>query len=87
MTLFPFLSRLSGVVIAAGLELALGCHKEADSGPINPVDDPGDSTVITTFRHPGVVNSATSLDLIAAQANAGNTVRVAGYNQVVDYMS
>ena len=87
MTLFPFLSRLSGVVIAAGLGLAMGCHKEAASGPINPIAAPGDSTVITTFRHPGVVNSAASLDLIAAQANAGNTVRVAGYNQVVDYMS
>ena len=77
MTLFPLLPRLADAVLAVGLGLALGCRKEATSGPANPVADSVDSTAITMSCHPGVMNSAASLDLIAAQTNAGNIVRVA----------
>jgi hypothetical protein len=38
------------------------------------------------FRHPGVLNTQQSLDRAGAQLWAGHQARVAGYQQVVDYM-
>ena len=52
------------------------------------VAGPADSYhhLFTTFRPPWGSRTATaSLDLIAAQANAGNATRLTGYNKVVDY--
>ena len=67
------------------LLLTTGCQRKETAAPVTAMDA-ADST-ITTFRHPGVVNSKASLDLVAAQANAGDATRTAGYNKVVDYMN
>ncbi|PUZ26921.1 Alginate lyase [Chitinophaga costaii] len=42
---------------------------------------------ITSFNHPGVLNNTASLDLIAAQANGGNTARLSAYQKVLDYVN
>ena len=83
MTHFPALPQLARLSLAA-LTLLAGCRKEPAAAP--GTSAPVGST-ITTFRHPGVVNSTASLDLVALQASAGDATRTAGYNKVVDFMN
>ncbi|MCB2410513.1 alginate lyase family protein [Hymenobacter lucidus] len=85
MKLVSTRSRRSCLSLAAVLLFTAGCQKQEAAVPAAATAT-ADST-ITTFRHPGVVNSKASLDLVAAQANAGDATRTAGYNKVVDYMN
>ncbi|MVN76951.1 hypothetical protein GO988_11505 [Hymenobacter sp. HMF4947] len=82
-------SLLSGTVclgLAAVLTAFAGCQRENVAAPVATASASANST-ITTFRHPGVVNSAASLSLVAGQANGGDATRTAGYNKVVDFMN
>jgi hypothetical protein len=85
MTQIPLLSRLSRLGMALAFFALTGCQKKEHAAPDTTVAA-ADST-ITTFVHPGVVNSRASLDLVAAQANSGDATRTAGYNKVGDYMN
>ncbi|WP_210520133.1 alginate lyase family protein [Hymenobacter terricola] len=80
------LPRLARLGFAAAFALFSSCQKDAATTPDLAVTGRADST-ITTFRHPGVVNSQASLDLVAGQANSGDATRTAGYNKVIDYMN
>ena len=82
-TLFAGLAQLG---LALALTAVSGCQKPDVATPTTSATGSASST-ITTFRHPGVLNSKASLDLIASQANAGDATRMAGYNKVVDYMN
>jgi hypothetical protein len=42
---------------------------------------------VTTFVHPGVLNTAANLDLIASQVTSGDATRTAAYQKVLDYIS
>ncbi|HMG10509.1 MAG TPA: hypothetical protein VK609_18485, partial [Mucilaginibacter sp.] len=42
---------------------------------------------VTTFIHPGVINTAANLDLIASQVNSGDATRTAAYQKVLDFIS
>ncbi|GAB3584495.1 alginate lyase family protein [Hymenobacter daeguensis] len=86
MTHFTTLPRLARLGLAATIALFSSCQKEQAAAPDATATTTADST-ITTFRHPGVVVSAASLNLVAGQANAGDATRTAGYNKVIDYMN
>ncbi len=60
------------LVILTGLMLALPGYRP----PAAP----------TPFRHPGVLNTQTSLDEVAAQLRAGDPARRAAYQPVLDYL-
>jgi hypothetical protein len=85
MKYLSFRAGLPGLGLAVALACVAGCQEKEAATP-DTATATADST-ITTFRHPGVVNSKASLDLVAAQANAGDATRTAGYNKVVDYMN
>jgi hypothetical protein len=78
------LSRVARWGLVLLLTAAAGCQKD-DPKAAGPATSTADST-ITTFVHPGVVNSRASLDLIASQANAGDAQRLSGYSKVTQYM-
>jgi len=42
---------------------------------------------ITTFVHPGVLNTQASLDLVAAQVNGSDPDRLASYQKVLDFIN
>ncbi|TGD82611.1 alginate lyase family protein [Hymenobacter wooponensis] len=86
MSTTTLLAGLSQLGLALVFTAVSGCQKPEVAAPAASTTDSASST-ITTFRHPGVLNSKASLDLIAAQANAGDATRMAGYNKVVDYMN
>lgn len=89
------LSLFQSGFVRLGLALAVttisGCGKKEQAAPETATLETATvataNSTITTFRHPGVVNSTASLDLIAAQVNAGDATRTAGYNKVADYMN
>ncbi|SNC77677.1 Alginate lyase [Hymenobacter gelipurpurascens] len=86
MTILTTSSRWAALSLCSvALALASACQNKEVASPA-AATTPANST-ITTFQHPGVVNSRASLDLVAAQANAGDATRTAGYNKVVDYMN
>lgn len=45
------------------------------------------SASANSFIHPAILNSKASLDFIAAEANAGNTQRVAAFQKVLDHIN
>jgi hypothetical protein len=42
---------------------------------------------VTSFIHPGVLNTATNLDFIAGQVNGGDAGRTASYQKVLDFIN
>jgi len=42
---------------------------------------------VTSFVHPGVLNTQASLQLVAGQVNGGDQVRAASYQKVLDYIN
>ncbi|TGE23487.1 alginate lyase family protein [Hymenobacter metallicola] len=85
MNYLSFRAGLAQLGLALALTVVAGCQEKEAAAP--DTDSATADSTITTFRHPGVVNSKASLDLVAAQANAGDATRTAGYNKVVDYMN
>jgi len=45
------------------------------------------TAAITTFVHPGVLNTQASLTQVAAETNAGDPTRLAAYQKVLDYIN
>ncbi|MGI4872167.1 MAG: hypothetical protein ACRYFX_13455 [Janthinobacterium lividum] len=88
----------SGTLYLGTTSLAtlLGCQRETAVTPTTSAEAAPTSAVaasavaastITTFVHPGVVNSQASLALVALQVNSGDATRKAGYDKVVDFMN
>jgi hypothetical protein len=75
--------------VAVALTAAWGCQREQTTTPSNLAATPSGSanSTITTFVHPGVVNSQASLALVAGQVNAGDATRKAGYDKVTEFMN
>jgi hypothetical protein len=42
---------------------------------------------ITSFVHPGILNTQTSLDYVGGQVNGGDVARTASYQKVLDYIN
>jgi hypothetical protein len=80
ISFLPLLARIG--LSAAAAFFASGPQTETPAKPLASSNSP-----TAAFRHPGVVNSAASLDLVTAQANSGDAARTAGYNKLVDYMN
>lgn len=86
-------NRISSMLIAcallAGSTLLYQCKKA--STPENPVADANTNKqkteAVTTFVHPGVLNTQASLDLVASQVNGGDATRTASYQKVLDYIN
>lgn len=45
------------------------------------------AAAITTFVHPGVLNTQASLEQVAAETNGGDVTRLASYQKVLDYIN
>lgn len=84
---------ISRIILAAVITGAVyACGKTGSSSPQSTTTPPSGGTTTpppttSTFAHPGVLNTTTSLDLIAKQANAGDAVRSAAYRKVTDFIS
>lgn len=67
------------------------CKKAAANSSVNDsskaVSDAVASPQITTFVHPGVLNTQASLDLVASQVNSGDATRTASYQKVLDFIN
>ncbi|MDN5288844.1 MAG: hypothetical protein JWR38_5118 [Mucilaginibacter sp.] len=88
-------NRISSMLIAIGLiagsTLLYQCKKASSLENANP-DLAGKSekqatSAVTTFVHPGVLNTQASLDLVASQVNGGDATRTAYYQKVLDYIN
>jgi hypothetical protein len=73
--------------LATALLSAVGCQREPALAPTTPAASTSANSTITTFVHPGVVNSQASLALVASQVNSGDATRKAGYDKVVEFMN
>lgn len=47
----------------------------------------GAAAQITSFVHPGVLNTQASLDLVGSQVNGGDATRTASYQKVLDFIN
>lgn len=74
---------------AVAMATLLGCQRETALAPTTSTEATSATanSTITTFVHPGVVNSQASLALVAQQVNGGDATRKAGYDKVVDFMN
>ncbi|MFL5745702.1 MAG: alginate lyase family protein [Niastella sp.] len=84
----------AGIALLALSTLLLKCKKQEESAQVQTPSAKEETTVnmaaaaITTFVHPGILNTQASLDQVAAEVNGGNDpVRLAAYNKVLDYIN
>jgi len=83
----------AGIILLAMSTLMLMCKKQDQSTEIitpTPKEETAVTTsaaAITTFVHPGILNTKESLDKIGAEVNGGDAVRLAAYQKVLDYIS
>lgn len=75
---------LSAMLVATGLFYSSCSKKENTPTTGNKVARPA---AITSFVHPGVLNTTASLDLIGSQANGGDASRLASYQKVLDFVN
>jgi hypothetical protein len=84
-------SMLIAIGLVAGSTLLYQCKKS--SSPENAASDNAakseklSTSAVTTFVHPGVLNTQASLDLVAGQVNGGDATRTAYYQKVLDYIN
>jgi Alginate lyase len=91
------ISRLLCIAFLASTTLFYRCEKPAlDSlnptaaaatGAASPKVAAAASPQITTFVHPGILNTTASLNFIASQVNSGNASRSADYQVVENFVS
>lgn len=83
----------AGILLLAISTLFLKCKKEEQSSqtvtptPKEEAAVTASAAAVTTFVHPGILNTKESLDKIAAEVNGGDAVRLASYQKVVDYIN
>ncbi|WP_217604327.1 alginate lyase family protein [Chitinophaga sp. GbtcB8] len=85
-------SRLLGISLLLSASILFSCTKQGATGK-DTIDKMEVSPValaapaITSFVHPGVLNTQASLDYIGSQANGGDAARLASYQKVLDYVN
>jgi hypothetical protein len=83
----------AGIALLALSTLLLKCKKQDESAQVQTPSPKEEPTVnmaaaaITTFVHPGILNTQASLDQVGAEVNGGDPVRLAAYNRVLDYIN
>lgn len=80
-----YVSTMSFILVLSAL-LYVGCSKQAAS-PKTQGDQVSRPAAITSFVHPGVINTTASLNYIGGQANSGNTDRLNAYQKVLDFVN
>jgi len=81
------------IVLLAMSTLLLKCKKSDESAQTTTPTPKEEAAVIasavaiTTFVHPGILNTKESLDKIGAEVNGGDAVRLAAYQKVLDYIN
>lgn len=84
-------SMLIAIGMVAGSTFLYQCKKS--SNPENAASDNAansgklSTSAVTTFVHPGVLNTQASLDLVGGQVNGGDATRTASYQKVLDYIN
>ncbi|WP_419699798.1 alginate lyase family protein [Mucilaginibacter sp. NFX135] len=63
------------------------CKKSTIKSGISDATPQTSPRAVTTFIHPGVINTQANLDLIASQVNSGDATRTAAYQKVLDFIS
>ncbi|WP_202925394.1 alginate lyase family protein [Mucilaginibacter sp. 14171R-50] len=79
---------LGCVLLLASAFIFTQCKKSlvTDNAPANAATATAPRSV-TSFVHPGVLNTAANLDLIRNEANNGDVARNAAYQKVVDFIN
>ena len=81
----------TGIVLLAMSVLLFRCKKQDESSQAELFTPKEETAVaglaITTFVHPGILNTKESLDKIGAGVNGGDAVRLASYQKVLDYVN
>ncbi|RAJ87704.1 alginate lyase [Chitinophaga dinghuensis] len=62
------------------------CGKDIKENPVVNNESQKPKTELTTFVHPGVLNTQASLDYVGGQVNGGDPNRTAYYQKVIDYV-
>lgn len=81
------------IVLLAMSTLLLKCKKSDESSrtttptPKEETAVTASAAAITSFVHPGILNTKESLDKIGAEVNGGDAVRLAAYQKVLDYVN
>ena len=80
----------AGIVLLGLSTLLLMCKMgERSAEPIAPGNEttaPA-AAAITSFVHPGILNTTASLDQIQTEVNGGDPTRLAAYQKVLDYVN
>ncbi|HTI10996.1 MAG TPA: alginate lyase family protein [Puia sp.] len=85
-------------LVSIGLFTLMTCFSQCEKPGLTPSSTPADKNAgnlttvaitpqITTFVHPGVLNTQASLDLVGSQVNGGDPTRTASYQKVLDFIS
>jgi len=82
----------AGILLLALSTLFLKCKKEESNQTITPTPKEeaavtASAAAVTTFVHPGILNTKESLDKIGVEVNGGDAVRLASYQKVLDYIN
>jgi hypothetical protein len=86
-------SLFAGILLLAMSTVLLKCKKSdesAQAATLTPQEDEpvtASAAAITTFVHPGILNTKESLDQIGAEVNGGDPDRLASYQKVLDYVN
>lgn len=80
----------AGMLLLALSTLLLMCKKSDESAREDtptPTEESAVAAAITTFVHPGILNTKESLDKIGAEVNGGDATRLDAYQEVLDYVN
>ena len=87
------ISRWPGIAFLT-ITTLFGCQKptlDPSATPTTSATKPQTNAVaapqITSFVHPGVLNTQASLDLVGGQVNGGDPTRTASYQKVLDFIN
>jgi ABC-type oligopeptide transport system substrate-binding subunit len=73
-------------LIGIGLVVLTMCLFQCEKRSSTPANSTSPRAV-TSFVHPGVLNTQASLDLVGGQVNGGDPVRTASYQKVLDFIN
>jgi len=78
---------LMGIGLAAISISLFQCQKGTAPSPSPSSPTVARAASITSFVHPGILNTQASLDLVGGQVNGGDPVRTASYQKVLDFIN
>ena len=80
-------SWLISISLFASLTFLSQCQKPGLTESPSTNNASTQARAVTSFIHPGVLNTQASLDLVASQVNGGDAGRLAAYNKVLDFIN